>query len=40
MIKMIILDVDGTLIPEGKSELEDGLIDVIKNFNYRGIVLQ
>ena len=30
MIKMILMDVDGTLIPEGESELEEGLIDVIK----------
>lgn len=36
MIKMIILDVDGTLIPEGKSELEDGLIDVIKKLQLQG----
>lgn len=38
MIRIIITDVDGTLIPEGQSELQPGLLEAVHELQARGFL--
>ena len=38
MIKLIVSDVDGTLLPEGTADLNPELYDVIRELKAKGIV--
>ena len=40
MIKLIVSDIDGTLVPEGNTDLNPEYLEVIKNLQKRGSSLQ
>ena len=38
MIKLIVSDIDGTLVPEGNTDLNPEYLEVIKKLTEKGIV--
>ena len=39
MIKLIVSDIDGTLVPEGNTDLNPEYLEVIKKLTEKGITL-